>query len=258
MWTGLAGKRIVLTRPKDQSGDEMELLENYGAEIISLPCIKIVPVRDYSLIDSKMETTCFDFIVFPSANSVEMFTTRLNSQKKRKCLERAKIIAVGPKTKEKCRSLELPVDLIPKTYNARGVITLLQEMDITDKNIMVPASTISRTELSDGLEKLGANVFVLPVYDIVLPDKEEISEEIDKVKNKVPDLFIFTSPSTFENCLKILEVKDPKLFFDNTKIAAIGTTTRETIENKGLSVDIMPESFTMKALVEKIVEFYKT
>jgi uroporphyrinogen III methyltransferase/synthase len=69
-------------------------------------------------------------------------------------------------------------------------------------------------------------------------------------------LFIFTSPSTFENFLQIADVKNPFQYFSKYDIAAIGPTTKEAIESKKVKVKILPDEFTIHGLTKKIVEYY--
>lgn len=253
----LEGKRIVLTRSKEQSVESAEPLRELGAEVISLPCIKVQPIDDYTSLNEKIKNIFFDYIIFPSANSVKMFILHMHNLPGIKSFTRSKIIAVGEKTEETCKSMGIKTDLVPAMFSARGILDLLSNESIEEKNFLLPSSTIARTELSEGLERMGAKVFMLPIYDIVPPDKSEIADELNELNNKETDLFIFTSPSTFNNFLKILEIKNPVDYFEGKIIAALGTTTAKAIEEVDLKVDIIPDSFTMNSLINKIVEFYR-
>ena len=42
------------------------------------------------------------------------------------------------------------------------------------------------------------------------------------------------------------------------KIAAIGPITAKTVTDSGLTVDVQPSTYTIEALIEKIVEFYRS
>lgn len=72
------------------------------------------------------------------------------------------------------------------------------------------------------------------------------------------DLFIFTSPSTFENFIQIMDLNNPVNYFKKFDIAAIGPTTRSAIESKKVKVNIIPDEFTIDGLVKKVIEYYKT
>ena len=107
-----------------------------------------------------------------------------------------------------------------------------------------------------GLEELGAKITAVPVYNVSLPSKESVQYNVDKLNSSQPDVFIFTSPSTFENFLIIMNINNPVSFFKNYDVAAIGPTTKAAIENSKVKVSIMPDEFTIKGLANKMVEFY--
>src|SRR6185295_3454123 len=74
----LFGKRIVVTRPREQAAELIELIESMGAEAIEVPMIRIEPPEDYAALDAACrEVAGFDFIVFSSANAVDSFMERL-------------------------------------------------------------------------------------------------------------------------------------------------------------------------------------
>src|SRR6266850_1076560 len=74
----LFGKRVLVTRPREQAGELVELLEAMGAEAIEAPMIRILPPDDYApLDDACARAGTFDWIIFSSANTVDAFMERL-------------------------------------------------------------------------------------------------------------------------------------------------------------------------------------
>ena len=73
-------------------------------------------------------------------------------------------------------------------------------------------------------------------------------QNIEQLNSRKPDVFIFTSPSTFENFLLIMNINNPVSYFKNYDVAAIGPTTKSAIENSKVKVSIMPDEFTIKGL----------
>jgi len=124
------------------------------------------------------------------------------------------------------------------------------------KFILIPRSAIGREDLPKGLEELGAKIVTVPVYNVSLPSIESVQQNIEQLNSTKPDVFIFTSPSTFENFLLIMNINNPVSFFKNYDVAAIGPTTKSEIENNKVKVSIMPEEFTIRGLANKMIEFY--
>ena len=74
----LFGKRVLVTRPREQAAELVELLESLGAEAIEAPMIRLLPPNDYGpLDDACRDIGRFDWIVFSSANAVDSFIGRL-------------------------------------------------------------------------------------------------------------------------------------------------------------------------------------
>ncbi|MFH1195637.1 MAG: uroporphyrinogen-III synthase [bacterium] len=251
----LANKNIVVTRSEEQSSGLIEMLSSAGANVISIPTIKIVPVNDHSEFDRLISDLLeIDFIIFTSANTVKYFFQRIEKLNILLNLTGKQIAVVGESTLKSCGEKKICVNITPDHFSAKGLLAKFESMNIKNKNVLIPCSTIARTELKDGLTKLSANVFSVPVYDVVLPDETEVIAYQRKLKNFFPDVFVFTSPSTFNNFLKMFKVNNPVEYFSHSEIAAIGPTTADAIESTGAVVTIKPEKYTVENLFKKIIE----
>ncbi|MHB1686360.1 MAG: uroporphyrinogen-III synthase [Ignavibacteriaceae bacterium] len=254
----LRNKTIVITRAVEQSKESSETFKQLGANVIIFPTLDIVPPESWSQFDSIiMGKAKIDFIIFTSAHAVIMFVTRCNELNVRLDFSRIKIVAVGNKTASICEKNNIPVHIIPQKFSADGVIKELSNFDLESKVIFIPRSAIGREELPEELEKLGAIIKTAPAYNVSIPSKEKIKDNLEKLNDGKPDLFIFTSPSTFENFLLILKISDPVNYFEKYDVAAIGPSTKASIENKRVRVNIMPDEYTIDGLAKAIVEYYK-
>ncbi len=256
MGNTLKNKVIVLTRSSDQAEYSIKKFESLGAKVISFPAIKIRPIKEFSMFDNYVEDfDRFDYIIFTSENAVKYSLQRLKLQNI-SLPEKIKLACTGKKTADKCKDEGLQIDIIPADYSAKGLLQYFSNEDIKTKKFFIPSSSIARAELQKGLLEQGAEVIQTPIYDVGLPDKNEIEKNKEKIKNTRPELFIFTSPSTYNNTLKILEIDEPKNYFEEFTVAAIGPTTKKAIEESGVLVDIIPDKYTMDDLLDSIVKFY--
>lgn len=254
----LRGKTIVITRTVEQSKESSEIFRQLGAGIIIFPTLDIVPPDSWREFDSIVKGKAkIDFIILTSGHAVKMFVKRIDEIGAGFDFNRTKIVAVGNKTAAMCEKNKIPVNVIPKKFSAAGVIEELSNYDLENKVIFIPRSAIGREELPVGLEKLGAIMKTAPVYNVSLPSEDKIVNSREQLNKQKPDLFIFTSPSTFENFLQILKIADPVRYFSEYDIAAIGPTTKTAIENKGVHVNIMPAEYTIDGLAKAIINFYK-
>ncbi len=254
----LKNKTIVLTRTVEQSKESSAIFSELGANVIIFPTLEIVPPNNWDAFDELiLSNKKIDFIVFTSAHAVTMFIKRCNEINKQIDFRIIKVVAVGTKTKSVCEENNIKVDIVPKKFSGEGVVEELSKHDLKNKIVFIPRSAIGRDDLPKGLEEQGAKIISVPVYNVSLPSKESLQNNIEKLNSVKPDVFIFTSPSTFENFLIIMNISNPVSFFKNYDVAAIGPTTKAAIEKNKIKVSIMPDEYTIKGLANKMIEFYK-
>jgi uroporphyrinogen-III synthase len=186
-----------------------------------------------------------------------MFSKRLNELNFRINYTKIIVVAVGNKTASVCEEYGIPINIIPKNFSSEGVVYELIKFRLNKKVIFIPRSAIGREELPNNLAEMGAVIKSIPVYNVAIPSDECIAPYIANLKKSNPDLYIFTSPSTFENFLQILKITDPSNYFEKSVIAAIGPTTKSAIEIKKLTVNIIPEEYTIEGLAKAIVNYYE-
>ncbi len=255
----LKNKTIVITRTLEQSKESAEIFQKLGAEVLTFPTLEITPPDSWKDFDSIVtRQSKIDFIIFSSAHSVKMFVRRCEELSLKFDFKRIKVIAVGSKTSRVCEKNNVPVHIIPKEFSGEGVIDELEDYDLNGRLIFIPRSAIGREELPEGLKKRGAKIKTASVYNIGLPSDKTIFEYKEKLRNSNPDLFVFTSPSTFQNFLEIQNVADPVEYFHNYTVAVIGPTTKAAVEKKKVRVDVIPREYTIEGLVNAIVEYYHT
>ncbi len=252
----LVRKKILVTKSQQDAEFSLRLLIEAGAEIIYFPTIKVLPVDDSPLLNETLKMfDDFDFVVFTSANAVEVFAkiTKRNHLD----LSGVKVAAVGKSSEEKCESVGISVDILPDEFSTKGLINKFSGFDLTGKKFFIPCSSLSRDELSLGLAELGGEVFSVPVYDVVQNNLSGLKNEYALIQEKRPDVFVFTSPSSFQSFLKLMSVTNIDSYFGANIICAIGSTTERAIRNEGLVVNIVPKSFSLQGVAEAIIKYFQ-
>mgnify|MGYP000140322044 CR=1 FL=1 len=100
----LLGRRIVVTRAREQASDLVRQLSDLGAECLEYPTIKIIPAKDLKPMDEAIEHLGnYDWIVFTSVNGVSYFFAQLFAAGKDvRALGHLKTAAIGPASPAKC------------------------------------------------------------------------------------------------------------------------------------------------------------
>lgn len=251
----LLNKNILVTKEKDAAYKSLRLLIDAGADVVFFPTIKIQPIIETEEIKeavNKFDT--FNYLIFTSSNAAEVFN--LIRSKYKLDLSGMKVAAVGKSSVAKCKELNINVDLVPNEFSARGLLQTFSSLELIGKKILIPSSSLSRDELSVGLADLGAETFSPIVYDVVTNDTNTLRAESKQITECKPDIFVFTSPSSFYGFLKIMNIKDASKYFDRTIICAIGSTTESAIREKSLPVHIVPEIFSLDGVAEAIIKYF--
>jgi len=248
-------KEILITKSKSEAEKSVRLLTDAGAKLIYFPTIKIIPnYNSAELIDAGNNFDEFDYIIFTSVNSVDIFN---NFAAKNNCdISKLKVAVVGRSTYESCKGLGINVNILPDEFSAKGLLRYFSQINLIGIKIFIPGSSLSRDELSIGLMELGAKVKSVPIYDVVKNNSGELQEEISYIEKRKPDVFLFTSPSSFENFLSIADVEQLQDYFVKSVIAAIGTTTEKAIRKFNLTVNIVPQIFTVEGASEAILKYF--
>lgn len=252
----LFGKKIMITRAEEQSEELQVLLKEIGADVITMPMIKIVPTSDYSPLDSAIEQLeRYDWIIFTSVNGVKFFFARLREKKKDvRELKGIKIMAIGPGTKGEIEKQNISVDAMPEKFIAESVVSLFGE-DIKNKKVLLPRAKVARDVIPLELKKKGAHVDVVTAYETVLP--ELTTEKIVELFNERKiDVLTFTSSSTVRNFVRLAGADNIKVLLKDVRIACIGPATEKTAKEYGINADIVPEKYTMDDLVDAISEYF--
>jgi uroporphyrinogen-III synthase len=249
----LSSKTIVLTRTEEQNQETAEMFRSAGATVLSFPSIKIVPLETEDL--NKYLSPSPDYIIFTSGNAVKIFIDKIDDIASIN-REITRIAAIGTKTADICRKLNLSPDIIPAKNSAEGFIEYFKTVNVKGQTFLIPRSAIGREELIDYLKGRDAAVSVINIYDTVMPSAEELEEHMEKLFSRRIDVITFASPSAFRNFLQITGSRGEELL-RKVNIAAVGTTTSAEITAAGFETSIQPDDFNMDGLKKAIIDFYK-
>jgi uroporphyrinogen III methyltransferase/synthase len=258
----LFGKRILITRPREQAGELVELLESLGAEAIEAPMIRIVPPDDYGpLDDACARIRDFDWIVLASANASDVFIKRLLlSAHDLRALHGVKLCAVGPAIAERLAERGLKVDLIPTEFRAEAVVqAITREGPVAGLRMFLPRSDIGREVIADELRRHGANVTEAIAYRTLVADPEREGEPdiYRMLLERRIDVVTFTSPSTVRNFVQVLGPEPAADLLQATVVASIGPVTAEAAAQFKIHTSIMPAQYTISALADAIVDYFQ-
>lgn len=252
----LHGKRIIVSRAKDQAGSLSSLLKDKGAEIIEIPFIEIRPAQSYEALDKALENLLnYDWLILTSVNGVTALFSRLEKQGKSEAdLLHLKIAAIGPATRKAIEKHGLPVDVMPEEYVAEAVVEEMKEQGIRGERVLLVRAKVARDVIPNALREMGAKVHVMEAYETVVPESSRTA--ILQALNASPKPFAitFTSSSTVKNFVELLgDDNAHSSLLDGVKLCSIGPVTTATLKENKLRVDVEAKEYTIPGLVDAIV-----
>jgi uroporphyrinogen-III synthase len=289
----LAGKRVLITRTREQASALNERLRSAGASCVEFPTIQIVPPQDWGEVDAALrrlyapQEEGYDWLILTSANGVKIFFERLEQLGYRsqdlQSKQHVRIATIGPATAAALERYCLQADLVPGEYIAEGVIAALlgdaeqHGTSLIGQRFLLARAAEARKVLVTDLQRTGALVDEVAVYYTfpVASDNTQGQEVLRLLRNHQLDIVTFTSSSTVRNFVAwlskegdqplplvgtddtgiTLTVSDsPLSLLHETRIASIGPVTSQTARELGLRVDIEAKEFTIDGLVDAIIK----
>ncbi|MFZ5969798.1 MAG: uroporphyrinogen-III C-methyltransferase [Bacillota bacterium] len=253
----LFGKKILVTRTRQQASYLSRRIEELGGEAIEFATIKIENPDTFDEIDKAIgEIEKYDWVVFTSVNGVHAFFDRMKKLDfDIRLLYKAKLCAIGPTTAKNLEDMGFTVEYVPEEFRAEGIVEGLKGKIRSGDKVLLPRADIARELLIDELIKMGAQVDNVHVYRTVVPeqDRERLTTLL---KEGNLDMITFTSSSTVRNFIQILGGENVELLKD-IKLAAIGPITESTALELGLTITIQAEEYTIDGLVTAIQAYYQ-
>jgi uroporphyrinogen III methyltransferase/synthase len=247
----LHGKRVAVTRARAQASTLAARLSNLGAEVIELPSIRIEPRLDGADVReavSRLEEGRYDLLCLTSPNGARLLLEALGRDGfDAQALAGVTIAAIGPGTAEALAEGGVEVNVVPKRAIAESLVQELVERGLEGKRVLIARASEARELLPESLERAGASVDVVPLYDTV---REDLSEE-SLARLVDVDYVTFTSSSTVRYFVEALGGSGR--FPAEARVVSIGPVTSATARELGLRVDAEAEQHDIDGLVAALV-----
>ena len=244
----LFGKRIVVTRARQQASELRRLFEDSGAAVVEYPTIEIGPPPSFAALDRSIDET-WDWLIFTSVNGVEGFFDRLFAKGRDvRSLAASRVAAVGGPTAEALRQRGLIADLVPEKFLSSALLPLLARDQRGIRTAVLRAAE-GRDELIDELRARGGEVHLAVAYQTrTVAAETAVLDDIDVVT--------FTSASTVDNYFSMTRnetAASPR----RAILASIGPVTSDAIRRHGRTPEIEALSATVQALHDAVVTHFE-
>jgi len=252
----LFGRRVIVTRSRQQASVLSAKLEEAGAEVLELPLIRIKQAADPDVVEEVFSVIGeYDWLIFTSANGVkhflELFLEKFHDLR---ALGLLRIGVVGPATARALGRYHIRADLIPKKAVGEALADALIAQGILDNlKILVVTGNLSSDVLVKKLEDERAIVDTLQVYET---QKNDLSKHPAAriFREEGADAVIFASSSAVKSFVAQGEALSPGPEALKPLGVSIGPLTSKAMREYGLLVDIEAEDASIDSMVQALCE----
>lgn len=265
MTTPLNGFTVGVTAAR-RSEELTHLLERRGAEVVTAPAIRIVPVEDDRDLLAAT-TSCID-----DPPDVTVVTTGIGfrgwmeaadgwglGDALREQLGRGRLVARGPKAKGAIRASGLREEWSPDSEAMSEVVAYLRDHGVAGCRVVVQLHGEPLTEAVESLTSDGAEVVSVPVYRWVPPeDPRPLHRLVDLVATRRLDCVAFTSAPAVSSMLRAAAELDCETdvlsaLGEDVLAACVGPVCAAPLDQRDVP-NVYPERGRLGSLVRTICD----
>lgn len=242
----LFGRRIVVTRAREQASELVRVLSGLGARVVECPTIAVgdPPDGGAALRGALSDLGRYSWVVFTSVNAVERCFAVLRDARS---LSGTRVAAVGSATAAALRCRGVVADLVPELARAEGLLARFPDPEPDSRWVLLPRAVSGSAVLVDGLAERGYRVDVVPAYETLQP----VVDEAVLAAVAEADAVTFASGSAVAGLLALAgPARMPPV------VATIGPVTSAAVREAGLHVTVEAKAATAVALAEALATYF--
>ena len=252
----LSGRRIAVTRTREQASELAGKLAALGAQVIELPLILVSKEVDKQVLaDVLLELGTYDWIVFTSANGVRYFFEEFHRVfDDIRALGLLRFAGVGEATTRAITAQHLRVECQPKEATADALADeLVATGSLEHAKVLVITGNLNRDTLVKKLEEARAIVDRLQVYKT---EKTDLTNDpvAGDFRAHGADAILFASSSAVQSFVDQAAALKVEKKATRPLAGSIGPQTSETMKKVGMPIDFEAKTPGLDALVEALVK----
>jgi len=245
----LAGRRVLVTRTRDQAEGLVDRLHAAGASVVVVPLIVTVPIADPDAIARVAaeagQAAPPRWVAFTSATSVRLVLGAAGTA----AMSGFLVAAVGPATAAALEAEGVAVDLVPGKHDADGLAEAMLQRGMSGATVWFPVAEGARGGFAESLRAGGASVAVQHIYRSVMP--VSAPQRLRAGLAGGVDAITLTSGSTARN---LVQAMGPAGVPPEVVIVCIGEQTAAEARASGLRVHAVAGDTSVEGLVRALTE----
>lgn len=250
----LFGKRVLVTRAREQAGELSTRLSDLGAEPVLSPTIAVRPVLDAGLDDAVRRAATFDVVAFTSANGVRFtFDALARVGLDARAFGAAKVAAVGPGTAKALLARGIRADLVADDHGGEGLAATIIAACPAPR-VMLFRAKVGRDELPLAVRRAGGDVEIVTAYQTIPAGAAGASTIVAALEQRQLDIITLMSPSAVENLAAQLGERAAELLA-SVALVSIGPVTTRAIDALGWTAAATAPVHSLDGLLDELVRY---
>lgn len=204
----LSGKRIVVTRPREQATRLTREIERLGGKALLVPLLQIAPAADQAALQEQLARIAqFDLAIFISPNAVQYGMAAIEAAGG---LPPALKIATVGQGSARALHERGSADIIAPTerFDSEGLLALPQLQDVSGWHVLIFRGDGGRELLGNTLKARGATVEYVTCYQRSKPRLDVVA-----LLDDAPDAITVTSSEALNHLAQMLDDKARTVIF---------------------------------------------
>jgi uroporphyrinogen III methyltransferase/synthase len=251
----LAGRRVVVTRTREQGSELAAALRRLGAEPVELPVLAIAPPADAGDLEAAAAdiASCW-WLCFTSANAVEPFFAALRrAGRDTRALCGTRVACVGPATARSLAAHGVVPDVVPARASAAGLLEALGPQVRPGQRVLFVRGEPAADTLAAGLRALGLEVREAVAYR-ALPDGRAAGRARELL-DRGADAVTFASSATVGHFLAAAGEEGRRLC-ERAAVVCIGPETAAAAQSLGLGVRAVAPEPSVAGLLQAVLGIF--
>jgi len=256
----LFGRRVLVTRSREQAPELVDLLELSGAEAVEAPVLRIEGPEDAAPLEQAIASLpSFDWVVFTSTNAVAaLIGPLLADARDLRALAGPRVCAIGPGTAARLLRFGITPDTQPVDHRAPGVVAAMANAgSLRGARVLLPVSNGSANSLADALRHAGAELTEVTAYRTITEEGDAHLGLYRQMLDRRIDAVTFTSANTVRAFVEIYGTEQSPDLLSGTVVATIGPGAADAAAAAGIRVDIATEGATVAVLVDGLIRQFR-
>lgn len=247
----LHNRTVLNPRGKASARGFSKVVKKYGGVPVEVPLLAFKAAelsKEEKTVIENIHT--YDWIIFTSNVTVDTFLSFYAGE----TTQLPHVAAIGRKTAQALEKEGIKVDFIPAEFVAEGFVMEFAPRIEKGTKVFIPKGNLARDYIAEELKKIGAIVDEMVIYDTYFPreSKDHLARLLSDHKL---DIIPFTSPSTADHFMEVVESHSLEDKIQSCIIACIGPVAKKRAESLGLTVHVVPDVYTVEEMIKHIAEF---